>query len=76
MINLPLELILTGFVGVPLLVIAIFALAYNIRTRYRPNRERENIYECASCGHVYTFARSRPMDRCPRCDHLNDAMRT
>ena len=38
--------------------------------------EKESIYECAECRHVYAFARSRPMDRCPRCGHLNEAVRT
>jgi hypothetical protein len=76
MIELPFGLMLTLFTGVPLLVIAVLSLVYNFRTLHRSNRENESIYECAECGHVYTFARNRPMDRCPRCDHLNDAVRT
>ncbi|MEN8254620.1 MAG: hypothetical protein ABFR33_04035 [Verrucomicrobiota bacterium] len=76
MILLPFGAILTLFVGVPLLVMSVLALFYNFRSLHRPGRERENIYECAECGHVYTFARHRPMDRCPRCGHLNDAVRT
>ena len=76
MIQLPFGAILTFFVGVPLLVTAVLALFYNFRVRHRSGREKESIYECAECGHVYAFARNRPMDRCPRCNHLNDAVRT
>ncbi len=54
----------------------MLAFYYNLRSLHRPNREKESIYECAECGHVYAFARNRPMDRCPRCGHLNDAVRT
>ncbi len=68
--------ILVLFVSVPLFITAVLALHYNFLTLYRPNREKESIYICAECGHVYAFARNRPMDRCPRCDHLNDAVRT
>ena len=76
MIELSFEMLLTLLTGVPLSVIAVLSLIYNFRTLHRSNREKESIYECAECGHVYTFARNRPMDRCPRCDHLNDAVRT
>jgi rubrerythrin len=38
-------------------------------------RTRESIYECDHCGHIYAIARNRPMDRCPRCGTLNDAVR-
>ena len=76
MIPLPLGAILALLVSIPLLVTAVLALFYNIQTRHRPDREKESIYVCAECGHVYTFARNRPMDRCPRCGHLNDAVRT
>lgn len=76
MIHLPFGAILTLFVGVPLLIPAVLALFYNFRIRHRSDREKESIYECAECGHVYAFARNRPMDRCPRCNHLNDAVRT
>ena len=76
MIPIPLGAILALFVGVPLLLTAVLALFYNFRSLHRPGREKESIYECADCGHVYAFARNRPMDRCPRCGHLNDAVRT
>jgi rRNA maturation endonuclease Nob1 len=76
MILMELGTILVLFVSVPLFITAVLALYYSIRFRHRPNREKESIYECAACGHVYAFARSRPMDRCPRCGHLNDAVRT
>ncbi len=76
MIPLQLGTLLVFFVSVPLLITVILALFYGIRSWHRPGRERENIYECAECNHVYAFARSRPMDRCPRCGHLNEAVRT
>ena len=76
MIPMPLGAILVVFVSVPLLIMAMLALYYNLRALHRPNREKESIYKCAECGHVYAFARNRPMDRCPRCGNLNDAVRT
>jgi hypothetical protein len=76
MIALPPEAILVLLVSVPLLITVAVALFYNFRFRHRAGREKESIYECARCGHVYAFARNRPMDRCPRCNHLNDAVRT
>ncbi|MDF7800520.1 hypothetical protein P4C99_13665 [Pontiellaceae bacterium B1224] len=76
MIHLEIGAILLIFVSVPLVVTAVLALYYNIRSIHRPMRERESIYSCSNCGHVYAFARNRPMDRCPRCGHLNEAVRT
>jgi rRNA maturation endonuclease Nob1 len=76
MIPMQLGTILVLFVSVPLLITAMLALYYNVRSMHRPSREIESIYECAGCGHVYACARNRPMDRCPRCGHLNDAVRT
>lgn len=76
MIHLDIGAILLIFVSVPLVITAILALIYNARSIHRPMRERESIYECTDCGHVYAFARNRPMDRCPRCGHLNEAVRT
>lgn len=75
MITLPLTLIPVLVVGVPLLIIGLLALLYTVRSFHRPLRHRESIYECADCGHVYAIARSRPMDRCPQCGHLNEAVR-
>lgn len=63
-------------VGIPLLFTAGLALFYGLRSLHRPVRSRESIYECAHCGHVYAFSRNRPMDRCPRCGELNEAVRT
>ena len=76
MIPMELGTIMVFFVGIPLLLTAVLALVYSLQSLHRPNREKESIYECADCGHVYAFARSRPMDRCPRCGHLNEAVRT
>lgn len=77
MIPLPFGAILTLLVGTPLLVVALLALYYSIRSmHHRAGRRRDSIYHCAECGHVYSFARHRPMDRCPRCGALNEAVRT
>ncbi|HEY5621151.1 MAG TPA: hypothetical protein VIR77_00980 [Pontiella sp.] len=75
MITLPLTLIPVLVVGVPLLIIALLAFLYTVRSFHRPLRHRESIYECSDCGHVYAIARNRPMDRCPQCGHLNEAVR-
>ncbi len=76
MIALEPATILVFFVSVPLLVTAVLALFYAMRSLHRPMRSHESIYKCAHCGHVYAIARSRPMDRCPRCGTLNDAVGT
>lgn len=76
MIPISLGAILVIFVSIPLLITGVLALYYTFRSRHRPNRTKERIYECTECGNIYAFARNRPMDRCPRCDHLNDAVRT
>lgn len=68
--------ILVLFVCIPLVVIAVLSFFYAIRNLHRPTRTRESIYICVKCGHVYAIARNRPMDRCPRCGTLNDAVRT
>jgi rRNA maturation endonuclease Nob1 len=73
--TLPFPAILAIYVSVPLGMMLLLALFYTIRERHRPIRERESIYQCAQCGHVYAFTRNRPMDHCPRCGHLNDAVR-
>jgi len=74
-IVLPLTLIAMLVMGVPLLIIALLAFLYTVRSFHRPLRHRESIYECSHCGHVYAIARSRPMDRCPQCGQLNEAVR-
>lgn len=76
MISLPTSAILVVFVSIPLVVVAAFALFYNIRSLHKRMSSRESIYICVKCGHVYAIARNRPMDRCPRCGTLNDAVRT
>jgi uncharacterized C2H2 Zn-finger protein len=76
MIRLEPAAILVLFVAVPLVATALLALFYSVRAMHRPLRSQESIYKCVHCGHVYVIARSRPMDRCPRCGTLNDAVRT
>lgn len=76
MIPLSASVILVLFVSTPLLITALLALFYTLRSLHRPMRTRESIYVCVNCGHVYAIARNRPMDRCPRCGTLNDAVRT
>lgn len=75
---IPMEhgVILVVLVSVPLLITGLLSLFYTLRSMHRPLRSQESIYECAHCGHVYVIARNRPMDRCPRCGTLNDAVRT
>jgi len=75
-IPLGLDLIIVLFVSIPLLITAVLALLYSFRSLHHPLRSQQSIYECAHCGHVYAIARNRPMDRCPRCGTLNDAVRT
>ena len=76
MIPLAPDILLVTFVSIPLLITAVLALLYSLRSLHRPLRAHESIYECTHCGHVYAIARDRPMDRCPRCGTLNDAVRT
>jgi len=76
MIPLEHSIILVAFVGVPLLITGALALYYSLRSLHRPARSHESIYECNHCGHIYAIARNRPMDRCPLCGTLNDAVRT
>jgi rRNA maturation endonuclease Nob1 len=76
MISMEYGTILVVFFSVPLGITVILALFYSLRSRHRPMRARESIYECDHCGHIYAIARNRPMDRCPRCGTLNDAVRT
>ena len=76
MIPVPSDAMLVLFLSFPLLVMSVLALYDNFRSLHRPSREKESIYECAECGHVYAIARNRPMDRCPRCGCLNEAVRT
>ena len=61
-------------VGLPLLVLSVLALVERLRSGYRPLREREQIHFCGNCGHVYAVLVRRPMDRCPRCSTVNDAL--
>ena len=76
MMALKLPLLLLLFLTIPLGVVIALSIFYTLRTRHHSIRGRESIYECAQCGHVYAVARNRPMDHCPHCSHLNDAVRT
>ena len=76
MISVPFDIIIILFVSVPLTTIGIGALLYSFRSMHRPIQRTESIYKCTDCLHVYVFSRNRPMDRCPRCGQLNDALRT
>ncbi|RZO87896.1 MAG: hypothetical protein EVA58_01110 [Kiritimatiellaceae bacterium] len=62
------------WVGLPLLGLAGLAVVERVRSGYRPLREREQIHFCGNCGHVYAVLVRRPMDRCPRCGTVNDAL--
>jgi len=75
-LTLPPSAFFVLLVTLPLLFISLLAILYTLRTIHRPHHEKENIYICTECGHIYALQRNRPMDRCPRCNHLNDAVRT
>jgi hypothetical protein len=76
MMVLDADAILALYAGVPLAITAVMAVYCNLCSLHRSTRSRESIYECSHCGHVYAIARNRPMDRCPRCGELNEAVRT
>lgn len=76
MISLSLSNLVALMVALPLMGVGLLAFFYSVQSRHRPSHEKESIYECVECGHVYAVARNRPMDRCPRCLHLNEAVRT
>ena len=75
MIPLPMDTLFLLIVGLPLLLMGVLVLYYSLRSRHRSARLRENIYSCEHCGHVYAMENHRPMDRCPRCGTLNEAVR-
>lgn len=75
MIAVPLDVLFVLMVSVPLLTIAGLVLYYSFLSRHRPSHSHETIYSCAHCGHVYALARHRPMEHCPRCGTLNEAVR-
>lgn len=75
MITLSPDALLSVWVSVPLVSMLALGGYYAIRSRHRPVHSCESIYECAHCNHLYTIARNRPMDRCPRCGELNEAVR-
>lgn len=76
MIYIRLDILFMYMVGVPLAAIVGLVLYYGIHFRHRSNHVHETIYSCAHCGHVYAIARHRPMDHCPHCGTLNEAVRT
>ena len=76
MITLPTNLFFVLLITFPLLFIGFFSFYYALRNIHRPRHKKENIYICSECGHIYALERNRPMDRCPNCNHLNDAVRT
>lgn len=62
--------------SLPLILISALAFYYTLRNIHQPRHNNESIYICTECGHTYALARNRPMDRCPNCNHLNEAVRT
>lgn len=64
--------LLVPFLFTMVLLLGIW-LFYDLRTLRRPlitNKER--IYRCSVCNHVYVDGRDVPLVRCPRCGCLND----
>jgi hypothetical protein len=76
MITVRLDVLFMLMVAVPLWVLAGLVLYYSFQSRHRPSHSHETIYSCAHCAHVYAIARHRPMDHCPPCGTLNEAVRT
>ena len=76
MLHVPVQVLFALMVGIPLVFTLGLILFYSMRSAHRSLHSRESIYFCARCGHVYAFARHRPMDRCPHCGTLNEVVRT
>jgi rRNA maturation endonuclease Nob1 len=76
MIAVRLDVFFMLMVFIPLFVLTALVIYYSILSRHRSSHSHEAIYSCAHCGHVYAIARHRPMDHCPRCGTLNEAVRT
>ena len=68
------SLLVTIMISIPLLCIGLFALNDKISSIYKPLKEREFIHFCSNCEHVYSVSNRRPMNACPRCGHLNEAV--
>ena len=72
--NLSLSLLIMLHIALPLLVIGLLALYERLRSSYRPLKERENVHFCSRCEHVYAVSNRRPMNKCPRCQQLNEVI--
>ena len=72
--SLSISLLVTLIISLPLFLIGILALNEKLRSIYKPLKEREFIYFCSNCGHVYAVSNRRPMNACPRCKQLNEAI--
>ena len=72
--KLSLSLLVMLLLAFPLIGIGLLALHERLRSSYRPLKEREHIYFCSRCEHVYSVLNRRPMNKCPRCDQLNEVV--
>jgi rRNA maturation endonuclease Nob1 len=72
--NLSFSFLIVMLLAVPLCGIGVLALYERLRSSYRPLKEREHVHFCSGCEHVYSVSNRRPMNQCPRCGKLNDAL--
>ena len=72
--NLSLSFLIMLILSFPLVGIGLLALYERLRSSYRPLKEREHVHFCSRCEHVYAASNRRPMNKCPRCQQLNEVI--
>ena len=61
-----------------LALVALFAAAaaYDlILFRRRRKNDRQAVYRCKACRHIYTAPRRTPLARCPKCGKQNEPVK-
>jgi rubrerythrin len=73
---MPIDVLLNGYVGLLLLVVALLALyTAHRQRRFRPAPSQDRIFRCEHCRYVYTDDADVDRSRCPQCGSLNEAIR-
>ena len=72
--TISLSLLIMLLLTFPLLGIGLLAFYERLRSSYRPLKEREYVHFCSRCEHVYSVSNRRPMNKCPRCQQLNEVI--
>jgi len=72
--TISLSLLIMLLLTFPLLGIGLLAFYERLRSSYRPLKEREHVHFCSRCEHVYSVSNRRPMNKCPRCQQLNEVI--